>query len=64
MKTRRNPKKVMFPRGNVGGKKVLETSDLALTKGSSVIFEVFLNPYSRRICLDSPLPLAFVQKKV
>ena len=26
------------------------------TKGSSVIFEVFLNPYSRRICLDSPPP--------
>ena len=32
-------------------------------KGSSVIFEVFLNPYSRRICLDSPPPPGFRTKK-
>ena len=33
------------------------------TKGSSVIFEVFLNPYSRRICLDSPPPPDFSTQK-
>ena len=35
----------------------------ANTKGSSVIFELFLNPYSRRICLDSPPPPDFRTKK-